>query len=175
MSVHFFVGTPRGTPPRPSGRLGGAPFNSNVRFLGIFAMLCFEILVNGKRKYTAGVADAEQLEARVETIGGSEEVVLSVTAFPASQRSYPYFANWGTISCAVGDEISVRLVDTNDPDIPKFSNYGVGTPVDVKGEALLCSFCGKEKGEVKTLVAGPKAYICDECVALCSDIVADET
>jgi len=34
-----------------------------------------------------------------------------------------------------------------------------------------CSFCGKRKGEVKSLVAGPNAFICDECVALCRDII----
>jgi hypothetical protein len=39
---------------------------------------------------------------------------------------------------------------------------------------LQCSFCGKHQREVKKLVAGPNVYICDECIGLCSDIVADE-
>ena len=34
-----------------------------------------------------------------------------------------------------------------------------------------CSFCGKQKEEVKTLIAGPKQYICNECVDLCYDII----
>jgi hypothetical protein len=37
-----------------------------------------------------------------------------------------------------------------------------------------CSFCGKEEGEVQRLVAGPGVYICDECVTLCNEIIADE-
>ncbi|MFI5015450.1 MAG: ClpX C4-type zinc finger protein [Hyphomicrobiales bacterium] len=37
---------------------------------------------------------------------------------------------------------------------------------------MYCSFCGKERREVAHLVAGPRAFICSECVALCSDIVA---
>ena len=39
---------------------------------------------------------------------------------------------------------------------------------------LRCSFCGKAQREVKKLIAGPSAYICDECVQLCTEIVAEE-
>jgi len=37
-----------------------------------------------------------------------------------------------------------------------------------------CSFCGKGEKEVKKLIAGPRVYICDECIELCVDIVRDE-
>lgn len=43
-----------------------------------------------------------------------------------------------------------------------------------KGGYLTCSFCGKGQDEVKKLVAGPMVYICDECIELCNDIVAEE-
>ncbi len=43
-----------------------------------------------------------------------------------------------------------------------------------KGTDLLCSFCGKSQGEVKKLIAGPGVYICDECIELCNDIIAEE-
>ncbi|MCA9561501.1 MAG: AAA family ATPase, partial [Myxococcales bacterium] len=39
---------------------------------------------------------------------------------------------------------------------------------------LSCSFCGKSQKEVKKLIAGPSVYICDECIALCNDIIAEE-
>jgi ATP-dependent Clp protease ATP-binding subunit ClpX len=43
------------------------------------------------------------------------------------------------------------------------------------GQGLLfCSFCGKNQNEVKKLVAGPTAYICDECIELCRCIVEEE-
>jgi ATP-dependent Clp protease ATP-binding subunit ClpX len=41
-------------------------------------------------------------------------------------------------------------------------------------EKLHCSFCGKEQDAVKRLVAGPGVYICDECISLCTEIIADE-
>ncbi|MCZ7586298.1 MAG: ATP-dependent Clp protease ATP-binding subunit ClpX [Deltaproteobacteria bacterium] len=40
---------------------------------------------------------------------------------------------------------------------------------------LTCSFCGKSQREVKKLIAGPGVYICDECVDLCNDIIAEES
>jgi hypothetical protein len=39
---------------------------------------------------------------------------------------------------------------------------------------LHCSFCGKSQHDVRCLIAGPAVFICDECVALCDDIVEDE-
>ncbi|MDW8247542.1 MAG: ATP-dependent Clp protease ATP-binding subunit ClpX [Sandaracinaceae bacterium] len=40
--------------------------------------------------------------------------------------------------------------------------------------SLQCSFCGKSQKEVRKLIAGPTVYICDECVALCNDIIEEE-
>lgn len=39
---------------------------------------------------------------------------------------------------------------------------------------LFCSFCGKSQDEVRKLIAGPSVYICDECIELCNDIIAEE-
>jgi ATP-dependent Clp protease ATP-binding subunit ClpX len=39
---------------------------------------------------------------------------------------------------------------------------------------LFCSFCGKSQHEVTKLIAGPSVYICNECVDLCNDIMAQE-
>lgn len=40
--------------------------------------------------------------------------------------------------------------------------------------SLQCSFCGKTQKDVKKLIAGPGVYICDECIDLCNDIIAEE-
>jgi len=39
---------------------------------------------------------------------------------------------------------------------------------------LCCSFCGKRQAEVTKLIAGPCAYICDECIRLCDEVIAQE-
>ena len=41
-------------------------------------------------------------------------------------------------------------------------------------ELLKCSFCGKSQKQVRKLIAGPGVYICDECIALCNEIIAEE-
>jgi ATP-dependent Clp protease ATP-binding subunit ClpX len=44
---------------------------------------------------------------------------------------------------------------------------------DEKGQ-LKCSFCGKSQERVRKLIAGPGVYICDECIALCNEIIQEE-
>src|ERR1051326_5416951 len=39
---------------------------------------------------------------------------------------------------------------------------------------LKCSCCGKSQNDVRKLIAGPTVYICDECIELCNDIIAEE-
>ena len=45
---------------------------------------------------------------------------------------------------------------------------------DTGDEALRCSFCNKSQREVKKLIAGPTVFICDECVDICLDIIAED-
>ena len=40
---------------------------------------------------------------------------------------------------------------------------------------LYCSFCGKNQHEVRKLIAGPSVFVCDECIALCNDIIREES
>lgn len=44
-----------------------------------------------------------------------------------------------------------------------------------KNKVFHCSFCGKSQHEVRKLIAGPSVYVCDECIALCNDIINKET
>ncbi|MBI4822706.1 MAG: ATP-dependent Clp protease ATP-binding subunit ClpX [Nitrospirae bacterium] len=43
-----------------------------------------------------------------------------------------------------------------------------------EGSSFKCSFCGRGQDEVKKLIAGPTVYICDECIGLCNEIIANE-
>jgi ATP-dependent Clp protease ATP-binding subunit ClpX len=45
---------------------------------------------------------------------------------------------------------------------------------DTGDEVLRCSFCNKSQREVKKLIAGPTVFICDECVDICLDIIAED-
>ncbi|RTZ93048.1 MAG: ATP-dependent Clp protease ATP-binding subunit ClpX [Deltaproteobacteria bacterium] len=50
----------------------------------------------------------------------------------------------------------------------------MGNEDTTKPEVLRCSFCGKTQDEVKKLIAGPGVYICDECIRLCDEIIAED-
>ena len=41
-------------------------------------------------------------------------------------------------------------------------------------DVLRCSFCNKDQNDVRKLIAGPTVFICDECVEVCNDIIADD-
>lgn len=45
---------------------------------------------------------------------------------------------------------------------------------DKNRHTLVCSFCNRSQEEVRKLIAGPSVYICDECIELCNDIIAEE-
>ncbi|MGJ3958016.1 ATP-dependent Clp protease ATP-binding subunit ClpX [Limosilactobacillus fermentum] len=45
---------------------------------------------------------------------------------------------------------------------------------DTTGQDVHCSFCGKSQSEVQKIVAGPGVFICNECVALCQEIIDQE-
>jgi ribosomal protein L37AE/L43A len=42
-----------------------------------------------------------------------------------------------------------------------------------KKREFSCSFCGKQQSEVKRIIAGPAVFICDECISLCNEIMAE--
>jgi hypothetical protein len=44
-----------------------------------------------------------------------------------------------------------------------------------KTAELKCSFCNKKQNDVRKLIAGPSVFICDECVDVCVDIIADDS
>jgi len=46
---------------------------------------------------------------------------------------------------------------------------------ETEGQTYHCSFCGKERSEIRRMIAGPNnVYICNECVALCTEVIKQE-
>ena len=57
-----------------------------------------------------------------------------------------------------------KTLDSGEPEMPKKDTE----------EIFSCSFCNKSQREVKKLIAGPTVFICDECVDICLDIIAED-
>src|SRR5688572_32600491 len=64
----------------------------------------------------------------------------------------------------------------NDTKMFRWHKRRPGAPKSAQAppDDLRCSFCNKPKGAVRKLIAGPTVFICDECVQVCVDIIADE-
>jgi len=45
---------------------------------------------------------------------------------------------------------------------------------DAQGENPVCSFCGKTADQIRRMLAGPSAFICDECIDVCVDVLLAE-
>jgi hypothetical protein len=69
------------------------------------------------------------------------------------------------IATALEETLKKAYGDGWDAQIPEFAEAP---------QPSSCCFCGKEQHEVKKLVAGLSVFICDECVELCSGIIAEE-
>jgi hypothetical protein len=70
--------------------------------------------------------------------------------------------------CASWNVLSARI-EAAHPGDAHAPSPGAGQPA--APTTLYCTFCGKSQHDVRTLIAGPSSYICDECVELCNDII----
>src|SRR5438552_1895938 len=102
--------------------------------------------------------DALQLKAAETT--HSESLELIAKAFG--------YENWNILSA------KVEAAQPRASGAPPLAPAAGDAPAPQK-TTLYCSFCRKSQHDVRCLIAGPTVYICDECVALCDDIVDDET
>jgi hypothetical protein len=91
----------------------------------------------------------DALKVKAVEITHSESLELIANAFG--------YANWNILSAKI-----------------EAAGPGAGAQEPARPKTLHCIFCGKSQHEVKKLIAGPSAYICDECVALCVDIIREE-
>ena len=135
----------------------------------------FEVHVNGRRFSDATVNLEDQLEVNLVSVAGQETAILAVTAFAPGVAKGGNYIRSENLVLKPGDRVTISLstardvsatVGPPDPEIEKERSTEL--------EAT-CAFCGKSNIEVQKLIAGAKAFICDECVILCHDIIREET
>ena len=95
----------------------------------------------------------DALKAKALEITHSESLELIAKTFG--------YENWNILSAKI---------DTAQPR----SGSTVGQQSPTPPAVLYCSFCGKTQHEVKSLVAGPHVFICDECIDVCGDIIDEQ-
>jgi hypothetical protein len=136
----------------------------------------FAVLVNGELLTDATVGVADQLEINLASVTGQDGAVLAVTAFlPDAPKRDSYVHTRDTL-ISPGDTVTISLEAVKGAA----QTHVKGPPIQVGDEtseepAMICSFCGKTNLDVEKIVAGTNAFICNECVAMCHEIVSYET
>jgi predicted DNA-binding transcriptional regulator AlpA len=79
------------------------------------------------------------------------------------------------VACKALEQLGLERGEVRKAVIATMSGYGIAK-VDVSSgdETVRCSFCGKTREQVRSLVAGPGVSICNECIALSGEIVEEE-
>ncbi len=72
------------------------------------------------------------------------------------------------------DDKDSKTDDKHGSEAGEEATHEAGDDVKKIKAILSCSFCSKKQQDVQKLIAGPGVYICNECVALCNDIVAEQ-
>src|SRR5215471_9018226 len=74
------------------------------------------------------------------------------------------YDNWNVLSAKI-EAARPQAIDAAEPS--------AASTEPAQPKVLYCSFCRKSQHDVRKLIAGPAVFICDECVALCADIIED--
>lgn len=129
-------------------------------------MLCLQISINGRIVVTAGHDRAENLTACVDVLPEDRAVVLRAEALASLETSSHEFLMWPAPAITLGDEVCIRLVETNEPDQASIAKMGEGSIDEPSPEGPICAFCGKAHYEVHAMLSGKRAYICGDCIEL---------
>src|SRR6185295_10999677 len=78
------------------------------------------------------------------------------------------FENWNILAA------KIETAHSRPSGAPPLAPAEEQEPAPQKLTTLYCSFCGKSQHEVRVLIAGPTAFVCDECVGLCNDVIEDK-
>jgi hypothetical protein len=136
----------------------------------------FEVQVNGKLVAAATISVSDQIEINLVSLPGQDNAVLAVTAFLPDAPKRDHFIHTRNALVSAGDTVTISLEEaTSAPGTTVTAAAAEEDDEPPPRDPMKCSFCGKSQHEVLKVVAGPNVIICDECIALCHDIVSNET
>jgi ClpX C4-type zinc finger len=138
-------------------------------------MLCFEVQLNGKKKLLAGYENVSELGLSIETL--EEEGFLEVNAGIWNETSPAEYLFWDSFDLKIGDEVTIKLLDSNNPDPPTRISQDPEVPENAKTprtqRQMLCSSCKKSFRDVDNIIKMPGVILCNECIELIKDFESE--
>lgn len=93
-------------------------------------------------------------------------MVLNADGLASLETSSHEFLMWPAPAITLGDEVCIRLVETDEPDRASIARLGEGSMDEPPPAGPICAFCGKAHYEVQTMLSGKRAYVCGDCIEL---------
>lgn len=137
-------------------------------------MLCFDILVNGKKVCTVGHKDMELIQSSILYHFAMPNPHMSSSIQLTTSDELTKNARWNTGYLKIGDEVCIRLIESNTPDSPDEIVPSSSRLHPIPKKELFCSFCDRSENDVKRLLNHPAANVCDECVENLKNILDEE-
>ena len=148
-----------------------APLTLVVMRLGN-EMICFEIYRNGNLICRAGDKNIYNLHTQLHYVKEVNWLKLKTSGMVVESEELDNMAKWHeTESIDPGDEITIKVVDSDEPDAYEaIKHYGT-LKLDNENK-YFCSFCGREAStELGMYIGFSKANICHECLSKASEAV----
>lgn len=135
-------------------------------------MLCFEIQLNGKKKLLAGYEDLSELGLSIETL--KEKAYLEVNAGIYKETSSPDYLFWEGVDFQIGDELTIKLLDSDNPDLPTRISHDYNDDKEPRAQRqMLCSSCKQPFKERDKMIKMPGVILCNECIDLIKDFESE--
>jgi hypothetical protein len=127
-------------------------------------VICLEVMVNGETRFIAGASTAQTLTAELCTYPElQQQAWLHVSAEVAPDDQPPADADWPTTQLSVGDQVQIRVIESDSPTPPNVRRIEPTAPA-TDDIPFVCAFCGKTHLETQGMVASRKAMICRDCI-----------
>jgi hypothetical protein len=131
-----------------------------------------KVNVNGEEQIIAGADNAIYIACTTEYFPAYGKGNLRIYALVKPKADERVYAEWASFEKIDIENLNIEVVETEKPDKIKRDRP---SHTDWSHEGKLqgvCSFCGKKQDQVKTLVAGINAYICNECIEVANEVIA---
>lgn len=136
-------------------------------------MLCFEVWVNGEKRYVAGHQRMHNIQTTVACRPNAEEahIFTSVSARDENDRFKDH--RWSNIPLRQGDQVTVKITDSPPDEADQVVRYGASF-YENDHKVTTCSFCGRSDKEVSHMLTHPGANVCNDCIVTLYDILDQE-
>lgn len=136
-------------------------------------MLCYEIRLNGEKLCVIGHEDALTLTAGVMHHRKMEPQFIGLNAITLTDDSKVRECIWNAPQIRAGDEISIKLVESDSPTPPDHELLFAQQQANLVAGKTQCSFCGADESSGMRLFDGSEARICESCIEFRHKILAD--